>query len=91
MLTSSSVNAKPTPAVVKTVPVISNAVSISSDLVPRTGVLVMSFLAMVIVQMFRSGHSTSITILVAEVVIFSALPWIVYGCLLYTSPSPRDS
>ena len=81
MLTSSSVNAKPTPAVVKTVPVTSNAVSISSDLVPRTGVLVMSFLAMVIVQMFRSGHSTSITILVAEVVIFSALPWIVYGVL----------
>ena len=53
------------------------------SLAPSPGVLIVSLLAMAAVQLFRLGHSLSVPILVAEVLVFFALPWIAFGTLRY--------
>ena len=83
MQASSSINSKQTSTAVTTASVVSTALNVRSNLVPRVGVLIVSLLAMVIVQMFRKGHVESVALLVAEVAVFSILPWIVYGFLRY--------
>ena len=60
-----------------------------SNLTPNFGVLIVSLLAMTTVQMFRIGHTRSLPIVILEVLVFFALPWIVYAVLRYrfrTSP-----
>ena len=78
MQSSSSANSKPVSSVVKAAPIVNTALDAPGNLAPRTGVLVVSLLAMVIVQMFRAGHSESINALAVEVLIFSTFPWIAY-------------
>ena len=60
------------------------------SLAPSPGVLIVSLLAMAAVQLFRLGHSLSAPILVAEVLVFFALPWIAYGILRYRFKSLQD-
>ena len=51
------------------------------SLTPSIGVLLVALLAMLTLQLFRAGHSRFIPVLIAEVVTFTALPWIAYGFL----------
>lgn len=51
------------------------------SLMPSIGVLLVAILAMVTVQMFRIGHSRSLAVLIAEVLVFATLPCVAYVIL----------
>lgn len=78
-------------------PGIGNTLTTRTNLVPGNSVLLVALLAMVTVQVFRAGHSQWVPMLVAEVGVFLALPWVAYAILrlrfktkpelLFTKPS----
>ncbi|MFK7766153.1 MAG: transglutaminase family protein [Mariniblastus sp.] len=53
------------------------------DLAPSLSVLFVALMAMSTVQMFRSGHSRSLPIVMAEALTFLALPWVAYAILRF--------
>ncbi len=85
MQSSSNIKSKQNLAFSQAISAAGTAYKTPVNLLPNVGVLVVALLAMATVQIFRSEHSRSPLILVAEVLIFSGLPWIIYGILRYRS------